>query len=255
MAGSARAARDAIGSGVTRIAIIGGTGHYAGAGLAAGAGDGDDDAPLDRIRIESQDVLFLPRHGRNHERLPHEIDYRAQMSLLEGAGVQAIIALNAVGGITVATQTPGTLVVPHQLIDYTWGRESVLRPEAEPLSQHVDFTQPFDKRIQRALLVSGESVVDGAVYGVTQGPRLETAAEIDRLERDGCDIVGMTAMPEAVLARQAGIAYAVLATVVNAAAGRGGATVDVEEIARVQASARTRVARVVAAAVAALSEG
>ena len=144
-----------------------------------------------------------------------------------------VLGINAVGGIT-PPATPGRLVIPDQLIDYTWGREHTFTGnEVFPL-QHVDFTQPFTRSLRDCLLAAGKAsgldLVPAGTYGATQGPRLETAAEIDRLERDGCDVVGMTAMPEAVLARELNIAYAICCVVVNRAAGRnlGGESIHAE---------------------------
>ncbi len=169
-------------------------------------------------------VWFLPRHGHSHGIAPHLINYRANLWALHAAGVRAVIAVNAVGGIT-ERMLPGTLVIPDQLIDYSWGREHTYCTGTHALDKHVDFTWPYDKELALSLL-QGAGMLDipaqlGAVYACTQGPRLETAAEIRRLRQDGCDIVGMTGMPEAGLARELGLRYACLALVVNKAAGVG----------------------------------
>jgi 5'-methylthioadenosine phosphorylase len=143
---------------------------------------------------------------------------------LKEAGANAIVAIATVGGIS-AELKAGDLVVPHQIIDYTWGRESTYYDGFDSDITHVDFTQPYSPSVRSAILMaareSGVQVLEQGVYAATQGPRLETAAEIDRLERDGADIVGMTGMPEAVLARERSIPYGALAVVVNPAAGRG----------------------------------
>ncbi len=113
--------------------------------------------------------------------------------------------------------------MPNQIVDYTSGRENSYFNEDRVV--HVDFTEPYDRELRELLLAAGKSagleVADGGVYAATQGPRLETAAEINRLERDGCDMVGMTGMPEAALARELELPYAACAVVLNRAAGRG----------------------------------
>ena len=170
-------------------------------------------------------VVFLARHGSPHDIAPHAINYRANVWALREAGVGRVIAVNAVGGIS-SDCAPGSLVIPDQLIDYSWGRaHSYCDGAAMPL-EHVDFTEPYTAAVREWLLWAGAAAGveprDGGTYAATQGPRLETAAEIDRLQRDGCDIVGMTGMPEAALARELGLEYACCAVVVNWAAGRGG---------------------------------
>lgn len=175
-----------------------------------------------RIEVAGVPVVLLARHGVPHRLAPHRINYRANLELLERLGVRRAIALNTVGGIAPEAWT-GRLVVPHQLIDYTWGRAHTF-VEDDPVV-HADFGEPFDPVLRRALVDAARSfgldVGDGGIYGCTQGPRFETAAEIDRMARDGCTVVGMTGMPEAALARELGLAYAALALVVNPAAGRG----------------------------------
>ena len=172
----------------------------------------------------AHDVVFLPRHGYAHTIPPHDINYRANIWALREAGVAAVFAVASVGGIR-ADLAPGTLVVPDQIIDYTHGRPSTFFDSAEMPVTHIDFTLPYDGGVRAALLAAaaraGIAVTDGGVYACTPGPRLETAAEIERLARDGADMVGMTGMPEAALARELGLPYAALALVVNAAAGRG----------------------------------
>ena len=150
------------------------------------------------------------------------MNYRANIAALGALEVQAILAVNAVGGVD-PSLPPGALVVPDQLIDYTYGRDhSFFDGEAGPLD-HVEFAEPFTPALRRALLGAGSeagiAVHEGGCLAVTQGPRLETAAEVRRLARDGNDLVGMTTMPEAVLAREAGLPYACLAVVANPAAG------------------------------------
>jgi 5'-methylthioinosine phosphorylase len=160
------------------------------------------------------------RHGELHGIAPHEVNYRANLWALHQHGVRRCIAVNVVGAIE-PELAPGELAVPHQLIDYTWGRAATYGGHEAPV--HVEFADPFDvtlrRRVEAAAVTCGYTARRG-VYGVTQGPRLETAAEIDRMERDGCTMVGMTAMPEAALARELGMHYAICALVVNYAAGR-----------------------------------
>ena len=197
------------------------------------------------------EVVFLARHGSEHTIAPHRINYRANLSALQAEGVTAIIAVNAVGGIRTDMQ-PGTLVLPEQIIDYTYGREHSFSGCNGAALQYADFTRPYSASLRRALLAGLNSMdghfISGGVHGVTQGPRLETAAEIDRLERDGCDIVGMTGMPEAALARELDIEYACLALVVNAAAGRSAGIITMADIQRVLDAAIPNVKKVIAVA-------
>jgi purine nucleoside phosphorylase len=184
---------------------------------------GTPSADFARWQVGSVEVCFLARHGRAGAIAPHRIDYRANIAAVQALGPDAVVAINAVGGITPAA-APGRVVLPAQLIDYTWGREhSFCDGVGEPL-RHVEFDPPFDESVRSQLAAAATRAgVDpflGGIYGVTQGPRLETAAEIDRLAADGCDLVGMTAMPEAALAREAALRYALCAVVVNPAAGR-----------------------------------
>lgn len=175
-------------------------------------------------RLGCEEVVFIARHGYGHTIAPHRINYRANLWSLKEVGATQVIAVASVGGIT-PRYFPGALVVPHQIIDYTWGRVNTFFDGPEEAVVHIDFTHPFTESLRQRLLAAaaacGEPVIDGGVYACTQGPRLETAAEIDRLERDGADIVGMTLMPEAVLAREIGLEYAALNVVANHAAGRG----------------------------------
>ena len=169
-------------------------------------------------------VVFLARHGYGHTIPPHQVNYRANLWALREAKVDEIISVASVGGIR-SDLCPGELVVPNQIIDYTWGRKSTFHESTDEPVVHIDFTEPYDadvrRRILAAAVMAGQPVVAGAVYAATQGPRLETAAEINRLERDGADLVGMTGMPEAALARELGIPYAAINVVANFAAGRG----------------------------------
>ncbi len=183
---------------------------------------GTTSAPLVHGLLNGRPLWFLARHGPEHRLAPHRINYRANIQALADAGCTAIVALGAVGGIHPSC-SPGALCVPDQLIDYTHGRaHSFFDDEADGV-QHVDFTEPYDESLRQALLAAaaeaGIALRDGGTYGVSQGPRLETAAEIRRMAHDGCDLVGMTAMPEAALARERDLGYATLAFVVNWGAG------------------------------------
>lgn len=212
---------------------------------------GEPSAALSFGRLGGAEIVFLARHGDGHVLAPHRINYRANIRALHDCGARNVIAVATVGGIR-EDLVPGALVVPEQIIDYTHGRASTFFDGVEQPRDHIDFTQPFCESLRAALLqagmATGERLCDGGVYGATQGPRLETAAEIRRMARDGADLVGMTGMPEAALAREMGICYAMLAVVVNAAAGVGANRdgVALEEIRVVSAAAMKRVATVLA---------
>ncbi len=210
------------------LAVIGGTGLY----RIAELDNVDTHQPPTRygalsgpVRVgtlEGLRVAFLARHGEGHSVPPHRINYRANLAALQALGARRVIALNTVGGIT-GRFGPRVLACPDQLIDYTWGRVSTFCEEEGTDVLHVDFGDPYTPSLRTQLLdaarAAGVDVVDGGCYGATQGPRLETKAEIARLRRDGCDLVGMTGMPEAALARELGLEYACLAIVANWAAG------------------------------------
>jgi 5'-methylthioinosine phosphorylase len=178
-------------------------------------------------------IWFLPRHGKLHSIAPHLINYRANVWALHHLGASKIVAVNAVGGIN-KKLAAGELVLPDQIIDYTWGREHTFVGSEHSLDKHVDFTWPYDAEMSASLKFAGSAegleITSTAVYAAVQGPRLETAAEILKLQKDGCDIVGMTAMPEAALARELGLRYACIALVVNKAAGLGTGTISMSEI-------------------------
>ena len=213
------------------LAVIGGTGVYRLAALEDVESRhfdtpwGAPSGPLRIGRLGQARVAFLARHGEGHALPPHRVNYRANLHALRQAGASRVLALNTVGGITDA-YGPRVLACPDQLIDYTWGRESTFW-DGEGEALHVDFGHPYSPMFRHKLLaaarVTGAQVVDGGCYGATQGPRLETNAEIARMRRDGCDLVGMTGMPEAGLARELGLDYACLAIVANWAAGCGDA--------------------------------
>jgi 5'-methylthioadenosine phosphorylase len=197
-------------------------------------------------QLAGRDVVFMARHGHGHTIPPHRVNYRANIWALKQRGVDAILAVASVGAIS-NRYAPGDLVLAHQLIDYTHGREHTFFDGGDRQVVHVDFTQPYSPELrERCLAAAREAKIDihdGGVYGAVSGPRLETAAEIDRMERDGATLVGMTGMPEAVLARELGIAYASIAVVVNHAAGRGDSAqgVSMERIARVLEKAIAKV--------------
>jgi 5'-deoxy-5'-methylthioadenosine phosphorylase len=179
------------------------------------------------------EILFIPRHGPGHSLPPHRINYRANISALEERGVTAVLAVAAVGGIT-PPAAPGSLMIPNQILDYTYGRAHTFFDGEDGVAGHVDMTEPYCEALRRRLIEAagraGVSLAEQGTYAATQGPRFETAAEIDRLERDGADVVGMTGMPEAALAREAQLAYATIAMVVNPAAGRAGGDITMEMI-------------------------
>ena len=235
------------------LAIIGGTGLEALGDspqpVAAGRDTPYGPASAVPTRLDAfPGAVFLNRHGDGHVLLPHEINYRANIWLLNELGVRAIVAIFAVGGIARSLKD-GTLVLPTQIIDYTWGREHTFST-GENLF-HADFSEPFDRelhaRLAAAADIVGVSVVEGGIYGATQGPRFETIAEIDRMERDGCTVVGMTAMPEAGLARELQIPYAGLCMVVNPAAGRGPDILEVDDMHTAVAEAQPRLIQLLTA--------
>jgi 5'-methylthioadenosine phosphorylase len=238
------------------LAIIGGSGLAQLADLEVSRRQivrtpyGEPSGPVTFGRIGGGEVMFLARHGYGHTLAPHEINYRANLWALKDRGATRVLAICTVGGIA-AGLAAGDLVVPDQIIDYTWGRASTYF-EGTGSVVHVDFTHPYCGETRAMLLEAagsaGVAAVPRGTYGAMQGPRLETKAEIDRLERDGCDLVGMTGMPETALARELKLPYAALAVVANVAAGRGPSAeaVSLDEISRVLKDAMGRVRLVVA---------
>lgn len=238
------------------LAVIGGSGLSQLANLevtdrkAVQTPFGEPSGPLTFGRLGGSSLVFLARHGYGHTIPPHEVNYRANLWALREVQATAIVSIASVGGIR-PDLVPGTLALPHQLIDYTWGRAATFFEGRGMTVTHVDFTEPYSgglrERVLRAASDCGEPIVDGCVYAATQGPRLETAAEITRLERDGADLVGMTGMPEAALARELALEYATLAVVANHAAGRGDSAqrIALEAIEAVLASAMARVRRII----------
>jgi 5'-methylthioinosine phosphorylase len=224
---------------MTVYAIIGGTGLTQLEGLnirqalPMNTPYGATSADILQGEYAGREVLFLARHGHPHRFPPHQVNYRANLWALKQAGAEAILAVNAVGGIHSAMGT-GHFCVPHQLIDYTSGREHTYFADDLEQVTHIDFSYPYTESLRgqliAALAAEGVAYSSHGVYACTQGPRLETVAEIARLERDGCDIVGMTGMPEAALARELELDYACLALVVNPAAGKSTAVITMAEI-------------------------
>lgn len=221
-----------------RFAIIAGSG-FATFGQDAATTDvstrfGAPSSPVYTLDFEDQSVLVLARHGPRHTLAPHIVNYRANLVALQMLGASHVIALNTVGVVR-SDVHPGQLAVPDQLIDYTWGRDHSIFSEPCATLAHVELTEPLSAGLRGRLLAAASDAdvpcFDGGTYGVTQGPRLETKAEVDRLERDGVDFVGMTLMPEAGIARELGLHYACLSMVVNRAAGRGSQGIhdDIEE--------------------------
>ena len=222
------------------LAIIGGSGLYSLGDDFELQQQADRDTPFgetsaDILQGKWRDVAlaFLPRHGPGHKVPPHRINYRANLWALKHMGVKHIIAVNAVGGIG-ADMPPLTLAVPDQIIDYSSGRENTFFDGDDTLVSHIDFSWPYSAQLRGIItevgLQLGTPLVASGTYGATNGPRLETAAEVKRLRADGCSMVGMTGMPEAALARELEIEYACLALVVNWAAGIEDRTISMQEI-------------------------
>lgn len=242
------------------LAIIGGTGLANFASLQEVRREvvrtpyGDPSCALSFGHVDGRRTVFLARHGYGHTIPPHEINYRANIWALQEVGVRHIIAVATVGGIR-GDCTPGALVIPNQVIDYTSGRHGTYFEGAEQPVTHVDFTEPYDAAVRQRIVAAagraGVDVIDGATYGCTQGPRLETAAEVRRLERDGCCVVGMTGMPEAALARELELPYAALCVVANHAAGKGSSqsVISLEGIRRVLDGSMASLRRVLEEAV------
>jgi 5'-methylthioadenosine phosphorylase len=211
---------------------------------------GEPSGALTLGRIAACEVLFLARHGYGHTIPPHQVNYRANLWALKETGAASVVSVASVGGIR-KDLSPGALVLPHQIIDYTWGRPSTFFEGPSTPVNHIDFTEPYTAALRARLVAaakaSGERLVEKGVYAATQGPRLETAAEVTRLERDGADLVGMTGMPEASLARELGLEYAAIAVVANYAAGRGESehAIALERIGAVLEESMGRVRRII----------
>lgn len=241
---------------MSKVAVIGGTGLNRLEGLVVHSERpldtpfGQPSHPVLQGRFAGTDCLFLARHGMPHRIAPHRINYRANLWALRELGATGVIGINAVGGIHARMQT-GTLVIPDQLIDYTWGRETSFYDGEAAELRHIDFTSPYCAELRTRLVTAAASQgiahQDFGTYGVTQGPRLETAAEIRRLANDGCDLVGMTGMPEAALAAELALPYASLCLVVNPAAGLSDKPITLESMQAVLDGGSDRVADVLSA--------
>ena len=194
---------------------------------------GQTSGPVITGTLAGREIIFLPRHGDPHAVPPHKVNYRANIRALKDCGINRIISINAVGGIT-RKMTPCSVVLPDQIIDYTWSREQTFSDGNADTVTHIDFTRPYSESLRNSISMAAGNLKLGlismATYGATQGPRLETTAEILRMERDGCDIVGMTGMPEAALARELDIDYASISLVVNWAAGKSAEEITMETI-------------------------
>jgi 5'-methylthioinosine phosphorylase len=224
---------------VVKLAIIGGTGLTSIKTLNIVNREivhtpyGEPSGPITHGELCNHEIVFLPRHGYGHTIPPHKVNYRANMWALKEAGAEKVIAVAAVGGIRDDLK-PCKLVIPDQIIDYTWSRVNTYFEEGLTHVTHIDFTQPYCQELREILIKGGKKaklgISDYGTYAATQGPRLETAAEILRLERDGCDMVGMTGMPEAALARELELCYATCGVVANRAAGKGEGGISMQEI-------------------------
>lgn len=224
---------------MTDLAIIGGTGLTKLQNLDNISQEiidtpyGEPSGPITRGVLADNNIVFLPRHGYGHTIPPHKVNYRANMWALREAGAYRVISVAAVGGIR-RDLDAAMLIIPDQIIDYTYSRISTYFEEDLSNVTHIDFTSPYSENLRQLIINAAKAaqinIAIGGTYAATQGPRLETAAEVDRLERDGCDIVGMTGMPEAALARELDIDYACCAVVANRAAGRGEAEITMQEI-------------------------
>jgi 5'-deoxy-5'-methylthioadenosine phosphorylase len=225
---------------MTTVAIIGGSGLTNLKNLKITRREvirtiyGEPSAPMVYGQLSGREAVFLPRHGPGHTIPPHEVNYRANIWALKQTGVTKVIAVNAVGGIAPGFLEAGTVVIPNQIIDYTHGRAHTFFGSEHNKVTHVDFTDPYCEELRQILIEAASraklNAVGHGAYGATQGPRFESAAEIRRMERDGADIVGMTGMPEAGLARELELCYASIAVVVNPAAGKTNGAISLKEI-------------------------
>jgi 5'-methylthioinosine phosphorylase len=244
------------------LALVGGTGLNQFSGSAVqhefATPYGPPAAAIQVVATEPLRILFLPRHGSPHRFPPHKVNYRANMWALREAGADHVLGVYAVGGMGGA-YSPGALVAPDQLIDYTWGREQTYSDSGDVPLQHVDFTWPFEGPLRHALLAAAKAaqidLILAGCLGVFQGPRLESAAEIRRAANDGCNLAGMTALPEAALARELGLDYAGLAVVSNYCAGVEAKPLSEENIAETLQEPMHRVRRLVEALAVQLAGG
>jgi len=222
-----------------KLAIIGGTGLTEMPGLEIVKREvmhtpyGEPSGALIIGNLYDREVAFLARHGYSHNIPPHMINYRANIWALKNHGITGIIAFAVTGGIR-ADMVPPKIVIPDQIIDYTYGRQHSFFEKDLSEVTHIDFSEPYCPELRASVVTaaekSGVDCIIGGVYAAMQGPRLETVAEIDKLERDGCDIVGMTGMPEAALAKEQGLSYATISVIANLAAGRGTEEITMDSI-------------------------
>ena len=236
---------------MTTVAIIGGSGLTNLKNLRITRREvirtpyGEPSAPMIFGQLGGREAVFLPRHGAGHTIPPHEVNYRANIWALKQTGVSKVIAVNAVGGISPDFLAPGSLVIPDQIIDYTYGRAHTFFGSENKKVTHIDFSYPYCEELRKVLIEAVTRAKLGGVnrgtYGATQGPRFETAAEILRMERDGADIVGMTGMPEACLARELELCYASVSVVVNPAAGKTKEIISLKEIEKYLETGMTKV--------------
>jgi 5'-methylthioinosine phosphorylase len=219
------------------LGVIGGSGVYALEALedptreSVSSRYGDPSSPLTTGSLAGSRVAFIARHGEDHGVAPHLVNYRANVDALRQAGVTRVLAVCTVGSLD-PDLGPGMFAVPDQIIDYTWGRAQTFHEPGDPVP-HVDFTWPYSPEWRSVVVeavaevlgdatsssASSTGFADRATYAAVQGPRFESAAEIRRFQNDGCTIIGMTGMPEAALAREAGLEYAAICPVANLAAG------------------------------------
>ena len=235
---------------MAKVAIIGGTGLTHIDGLEIVSREiiqtpyGEPSGPLVKGVLSEKTVYFLPRHGAGHTIPPHKINYRANIWALKEVGITNVIAVNAVGGISDEMQA-GVIAIPDQIIDYTWSRINTFFEDSLKNVVHIDFSYPFSEALREQIINSAKknqiAIVSKGTYAATQGPRLESIAEIKRLENDGCHIVGMTCMPEAALAREKELNYASISVVANLAAGKGDGELTMEMIEKNLSSGMARV--------------
>jgi len=245
------------------FAVIGGSGLYKFDGLKVveqkkmSTPFGDPSDVITVGKLQNTTVYFLPRHGAKHHLPPHKVNYRANLFALRELGVKQVLAVNAVGGIAENLKA-GDIVIPNQIIDYTYGREHTFSDGIDNAVvsgkvDHIDFTKPFDENLRQKIFQAAHKndmpVAVSGVYGCMQGPRLETAAEIERMANDGCTLVGMTAMPEASLARELNLSYACISIVANMAAGLSDVPLTVEDIHAVVANGLERIQKLIKATV------
>ena len=238
---------------MTDLAIVGGTGLTKLQNLdrvnqeIVNTPYGKPSGPITRGVLADKNIVFLPRHGYGHTIPPHKVNYRANMWALREAGAQRVVSVAAVGGIRHDLDA-AMLIVPDQIIDYTYSRITTYFEEELTQVTHIDFTTPYSESLRQliinAAMAAKVTIAIGGTYAATQGPRLETAAEVDRLERDGCDIVGMTGMPEAALARELDLDYATCAVVANRAAGRSSSEITMQEIEKQLTSGMANVVKI-----------